>query len=132
MAVSASGPVPLPAPDQSTLIDQLLDEGPLGVCEIARLAGKFRRGRPTHASTVTRWITVGVALEGGAVLKLEGVRLNGRWVSSRAALVRFIAAQQVARASGRSRTAPVQVARRNRDVGRASERAASRLEAAGI
>lgn len=120
MAVPTPDTEPTPALDNPRLIDRLLDEGAVGVCEIARLAGKFRRGRPTHASTVTRWITVGVVVGGGRVLKLEGIRLNGRWVSSRAALVRFIAAQQTDSPNADARPAPARVgrsARQSRDGG---------------
>ncbi len=115
-----------PVANTSPLIDRLLDEGAVGVCEVARLAGKFRRGRPTHATTVTRWITAGVTTPGG-VVRLEAVRLNGRWVSSRAALVRFIAAQQL------QHPAPAQQSSRTTGAAsRATERAGARLESMGL
>ena len=38
----------------------------------------------THASTLIRWIT-----KGSRGVRLEAIRLGGRWFSSRAALQRF-------------------------------------------
>lgn len=53
-------------------------ENPLSATEAAK-------GRPFSASTVTRWMAVGVA--GG--LKLESVKLGGRRYTSTEALTRF-------------------------------------------
>jgi hypothetical protein len=43
-----------------------------------------RNGRKTHLSTLLRWI-----LQGVDGIRLEGVRLGGRWVTSQEALQRF-------------------------------------------
>src|SRR5262245_14006607 len=60
----------------------------------AKLFGTFKGGRPVHPSTVSRWASAGVVVAGGTRLRLEAVRLAGRLVTSRAAVVRFVQAQQ--------------------------------------
>jgi hypothetical protein len=57
--------------------------------------GVFRRGRVTHPSTLVRWMLDGIRLTDGRQLKLEHIRVSNRLMTSRAALVRFLAAQQV-------------------------------------
>ena len=78
----------------TTLIERLIAEGTIGMSETARLLGTFRGGRPCHPSTPTRWCLDGVKLLDGRVLRLEHYRTAGRLMTSRAALVRFLAAQQ--------------------------------------
>ena len=56
--------------------------------QAARVRPHGRLGRPTHPSTVYRWISRGVRGVAG-VVKLEGVRLGGSWYTSREALQRF-------------------------------------------
>src|SRR4051812_40605845 len=46
--------------------------------------------RPVHTGTVIRWITRGVRVR-GQIVKLEALRLGGRWVTSTKALDRFMA-----------------------------------------
>ncbi|MFO0796375.1 MAG: DUF1580 domain-containing protein [Gemmataceae bacterium] len=91
-------------PDATTdLVERLLTEGPIGPAAAARLYGSYRGGRPTHPSTIVRHIQDGVRLADGTVLRLEGVRIGGRLVTSRPAIVRFIAAQQPADAPAPAR-----------------------------
>lgn len=54
-----------------------------------------RLGRPTAKSTASRWIHQGVPTRTGEVVKLEAAKLSGRWVTSRGAIERFLAAQTV-------------------------------------
>ena len=55
-----------------------------------------RRGRPVDLSTVMRWITKGVLSPNPQTdgqegrVRLEAVRIGGRWCTSRQALQRFI------------------------------------------
>ena len=56
--------------------------------QAARVRPHGRLGRPTHPSTVYRWISRGVRGVAG-VVKLEGVRIGGSWYTSREALQRF-------------------------------------------
>lgn len=76
------------------LIDRILSEGPVGMAAAARLYGTFRQDRPTHPSTPTRHALQGVRLPDGRVVRLETVRIAGRLVTSRAAVIRFLVAQQ--------------------------------------
>ena len=60
----------------------------LTLSQAARVRPHGRLGRPTHLSTVYRWISRGVRGVAG-VVKLEGVRIGGSWYTSREALQRF-------------------------------------------
>lgn len=65
---------------------------PLG--EIARRAPGGRGSGPSHAAhrtTVLRWVLRGVKV-GAARVKLEAVRVGGRWSTSEEAYQRFLAA----------------------------------------
>jgi hypothetical protein len=48
---------------------------------------------PTHPSTIVRWITKGVKVKGeggkARIVRLEAVRLGGRWLTDDEALARF-------------------------------------------
>jgi hypothetical protein len=76
-------------------IERLISEGPIGMAETGRMLGSFRGGRPCHSSTPARWCLSGVKLADGRTLRLEHYRTAGRLMTSRAALIRFLAAQQV-------------------------------------
>jgi hypothetical protein len=56
----------------------------LNLGQAARLLPPGRQGRPTHPSTILRWITRGVR-----GCKLEAIRLGGSVYTSREALQRF-------------------------------------------
>jgi hypothetical protein len=75
-------------------INKIISEGAIGMAECARLLGSFRGGRPCHPSTPTRWCLSGVRLPDGRILRLEHYRTAGRLMTSRPALLRFLAAQQ--------------------------------------
>jgi hypothetical protein len=57
--------------------------------QAARLIPPARRGKRTHLSTILRWILDGAKAPNGTVVKLEGVRLGGRWLTTKQALQRF-------------------------------------------
>lgn len=77
------------------LIDRLLAEGTLSAAGAARaLTATLRAGRPVHPGTIARWISRGVLLRSGDRLKLEGFRAGRKWLTSRPAITRFLAAQQ--------------------------------------
>jgi hypothetical protein len=78
----------------SERIDRILTEDPLGMSAAARLLGSFRNSRGCHPSTLVRWCQPGVRLPDGRRLRLEHIRVSGRLMTSRAALLRFLAAQQ--------------------------------------
>jgi hypothetical protein len=49
-----------------------------------------RRGRPVSVASLTRWIQQGVRGPAGQRVRLEGVRLGGRWLTTAQALDRFV------------------------------------------
>jgi Protein of unknown function (DUF1580) len=68
----------------------LATEQRIGLNETAKLYPSSRKGRPTHISTPLRHITKGVRLANGVVVRLEGARLGGRWITSVEAVQRFM------------------------------------------
>lgn len=88
----------MPAGESVAEVDErvrrLQREGLIGLSEAAKLFGTYRGGRPTHPATVGRWALHGVRLGDGRLVRLETIRLAGRLGTSRAAVERFLAAQQ--------------------------------------
>lgn len=106
----------------------LQNESLLGLAEAARRLPSFRRGRPVNPATIFRWIHDGIRLPDGRIVRLEAVRLGGRWITSVEAMQRFAAAQTPAAGAG-----PIAQVRRPSTVRqRASERAARQLDKLGI
>jgi hypothetical protein len=64
-------------------------ETPLSLAAAARLVPPARGGKRCHLSTILRWITKGSKAPDGSVIRLEGRRLGGRWLTSKEALKRF-------------------------------------------
>lgn len=108
-------------------VQKILDEGAIGMAETARLIGTFRGGRSTHPSTITRWCLHGVKLANGKFLKLEFIRVADRLMTSKPALLRFLAAQQD-RFVEESAAQPRTPAQRKR----AADAAEAELEAMGV
>jgi hypothetical protein len=67
----------------------LANESLLSLADAARLLPPARLGRPVSFHCVLRWVLQGAAGAAGNVVKLEALRLGGRWVTSREALQRF-------------------------------------------
>jgi hypothetical protein len=110
----------------------LENETTVSLSQVARRLPPGRRGRPVTISCILRWILDGVRLPSGEVVRLEAVRLGGRWLTTLEAVARFAdrqtpkltdAAAPVP--SGAALRAP---ARRQRE----SERAADELTRIGI
>jgi hypothetical protein len=80
----------------AVVIDELLEGKALSIAEAAALVPSFRPGRATHPATIARWITDGIPMPDGSRLHLEACRVGGRLVTTKAALARFIAAQNAA------------------------------------
>ena len=106
---------------------RLLSETLLGLPEAARRLPPGRGGRPVSFSCVLRWITDGVAGPDGRRVKLEGVRVGGRWLTSQEALARF-AERLTPDLSSEPAPAPRSPAARRR----AGERAAEELDRLGL
>lgn len=106
--------------------------------EIARTIPTSRRGGRCSPATVWRWARDGVVLPSGERLYLEVARLGCRWLTSSAAVTRFLEAQTAA-ALGAVRAVPCKPAhpeaapsrssnRRRREIDAASEK----LESMGV
>jgi Protein of unknown function (DUF1580) len=80
-------PAPLEPPS-------LLSETLVSFGQAAALFPPFRLGRPVSPSCVWRWHRHGVRLPDGRVVRLEAVRVAGRFLTTIEAVHRFIAAQQ--------------------------------------
>jgi len=98
------------------LIERLTDEGLIGATAAGRILKR-------HASTITRWVLIGVRLDDGRQVRLEGFRCGGKIQTSKPALMRFCAAQQAGEAP------PIQTPAARRRADREAERV---LDAAGI
>ena len=106
---------------------QLLSETLIGLCEAARRLPPGRGGRPVSFSCVFRWLTRGVPGPDGHRVKLEGVRVGGRWLTSQEALARW-----AERLTPRLDDQPAPTTRTPTQRTKASDRAAKELEAIGI
>src|SRR5262249_46280993 len=98
----------------------------LSLAQAARRFPPYRLGRPVSPSTIWRWINDGVELPDGSIVRLDGVRVAGRWLTSAEAIVRFIEAQMPDLDKPRS-PLPTPTKRK-----KAAEKAGKRLEKLGI
>jgi hypothetical protein len=80
-------------------------------------------GKPVHPSTVFRWVTTGVRGPDGSRVRLNGVRVGGRWMTSVEALDRFACALTPS-----FDIEPAAAPRTSQQRVRASDRAALELE----
>src|SRR5262245_60859728 len=106
----------------------LTTEATLTLAEAAKLVPAGRGGKRTHLSTLLRWIAFGAKTPGGQTVRLEALRLGGRWVTSREALQRFAERLTPRLADGPSAPLPRTQAKRQKS----SARAAAELEARGM
>jgi hypothetical protein len=105
----------------------LRNESTLTLAQAARMLPPGRRGRPATLSCVLRWVRDGVKTPTGTI-RLEAIRLGGRWLTSVEALERFAARQTPAFGERPAPPTPRTPAQRER-----ATRAATReLEAEGI
>ena len=105
----------------------LTREPPLTLAQACRHVPPGRGGRRTHISTLLRWILTGAKAPGGQTVRLEALRLGGRWVTSREALQRFAEAL-TPRLDSEPAPAPRSPAKRRRE----SDQAARELAKRGI
>ncbi len=102
-------------------------ETPIPLAEAAHLIPPARRGKKTHLSTLLRWILHGARGPAGAIVRLEGIRIGGRWMTTREALQRFAEALTPRLDAPPPLTPRTPTARQ-----RAGERAARELDRIGI
>jgi hypothetical protein len=98
-------------------------ESTISLTQAARLLPPGRRGRPASLSCILRWVLTGARGPSGERVRLEALRLGGRWVTSREALQRFATAL-----TPRLDTPAPAGTRTSAQRRRASERAATELE----
>jgi hypothetical protein len=104
----------------------ILDETILSLQEAAdSLPSGMNRGKRLDFSTIWRWVLRGCLAIDGRRVKLEAVRLGGRWLTSREALERFSDALSTPQADQPEPRTP---AGRKRDVSSARRK----LEKMGI
>jgi hypothetical protein len=104
------------------LAHDLTTETLVSLPEVLRLLPPGRRGKRPHLSTVLRWI-----MHGTDGVRLEAIRLGGRWVTSREALRRYAERLTPSVDGGVAQIPRPPAARR-----RASERAGRELQKVGI
>jgi hypothetical protein len=108
-------------------VADLIHENLISLAQAARRFPPGRLDRPVSASTIWRWCRKGVKVPGGGTLRLECVRVSGRWLTSVEALSRFVARQTPAMEND-----PPPAPRSPGRWQRASERAAEELGRQGI
>jgi hypothetical protein len=113
--------------DTQTMID-IATEQLIPLTQAARLVPPGHGGRKTHISTLLRWISPGVRLPGGQLVRLEALRVGSRWCTSSPALQRFFEALTPTPTGGSGPEMPRSSAARQR----ASERAGKELERMGL
>jgi hypothetical protein len=102
-------------------------ESTLSLAQAANLLPPGRGGAQPTLGCVLRWILKGAKSPSGEPVRLEAIRLGGRWLTSREALQRF-AERLTPSLDGEPPAAPRTVGQRRR----ACERAARELEKLGI
>ena len=103
----------------------LSTESTLSLRDAAKLLPPGRLGRPASFQCLLRWVLDGARAPDGQLVKLEALRLGGRWVTSKEALQRF--ADSLTARSDK----PVST-RTPRQRRRAAEKAERELEKLGI
>lgn len=121
---------PTATPPPAPLPINVATETLLSLSQAAKRFPPFRQGRPVSASTVWRWAFDGVVITGGSRVRLDVVRLGGRWLTSVEAIGRFIAAQTPTPAAAEAARALGTRTPRQRQ--RAAERAEQELSRRGI
>jgi hypothetical protein len=102
-------------------------ESTISLVQAARLLPPGRGERPVTLSCLLRWVLQGARGPDSSRIRLEALRLGGRWVTSREALQRF--AERLTPAGDTPTSPPPRTARQRQ---RASERAAQNLDKIGI
>jgi hypothetical protein len=96
----------------------LLMEKLISFMEAARKLPPSRGGRPVSFSCILRWATQGIPGPDGRRVRLEAVRVGGRWLTSEEALARW-AEQLTPRLDSEPAPGPRTPAQRAKAVGQA-------------
>ena len=94
----------------------------IGLAAASKLLPGHRENSHIDSATVWRWITKGAKATGGKVVRLEACRVGSRWLTSAAAVTRFVTALTAASTSGSGEegAVPASPAQRNRRAAAAS------------
>jgi hypothetical protein len=118
---------------ESDAVPEVLTEiqsgGGLSLSAAGRMFPAHRGEGTVDPSTVFRWVTRGAKTPGGQAVKLEAVRVGGRWLTSRAAVARFV--QALTSAADSSPQTPAPERRTPAACLKASERAGRELKKRG-
>jgi hypothetical protein len=115
------------------LSEQLLVEIQAGegqrLAVAARILPSNRQDKPVTLSCLLRWVMYGVRLPDGSRLKLEAARIAGKWVTTPAAIKRFVALQTPSLETAPTPTTPKPTTAKRT---RRAERAGRDLEKLGV
>lgn len=75
-----------------SVLSEIIAGDALGLSAAARLLPAHRGEGHASGSTVWRWINTGTLTSDGRIVKLEAARLGTRWLTSKAALQRYMTA----------------------------------------
>jgi hypothetical protein len=112
-----------------TLLAEIEAGEGLGIAATGRLFPAYRGKGKVNPATVWRWVMKGQKSKRGAVVKLEAVRVGGRWLTTRSAVARFVTT--LTEMEELEPVSPHARIRSPAERRRASERAARYLEAHG-
>ena len=118
--------LPVTTTEGNAVIDTTTEK-PIPLAQAAHLIPPARRGKKTHLSTLLRWILRGARGPSGEIVRLDAIRIGGRWMTSREVLQRFAEAL-----TPRLDAPPPPTPRTPTARARASEKAARELEKMGI
>jgi hypothetical protein len=116
--------------DVSRVLTEIQSGDGLGLAAAGRLFPGHRGGRAVNPSTIFRWVTRGLTDPSGTVIRLEAARVGARWLTSSAAVGRFVGALTAASSPPTAHPTPPSTPS-PADRRRASDHAAAALEAAG-
>ncbi len=75
-----------------SVLSEIQSGGGLSLSAAGRMFPAHRGEGTVDPSTVFRWVNRGAKTAGGQMVKLEAVRVGGRWLTSRGAVARFVQA----------------------------------------
>ncbi|MFO0964763.1 MAG: hypothetical protein U0793_04125 [Gemmataceae bacterium] len=110
----------------SRIVEEIARGEGQSLTQLAKLFPPARRDKPVTLGCVLRWVLHGVRLPSGETIRLEAARCSGRWLSTRPAVERFLAAQTPA--AHLAQALPRSEGQRRR----AADRAAAELTKVGI
>jgi hypothetical protein len=76
----------------ATVLSEIQAGDGLSLSAAGRQFPAHRGDGTVDPSTIFRWVTKGMKAPSGQVVKLEAVRVGSRWLTSRGAVARFVAA----------------------------------------